>query len=54
MDLGTHIFFKKEQDKTQKQYRFLLSNVLDDGQDDDYSNYNLKLSDGMMQPYYEL
>jgi len=32
----------------------LVSNVLEDGQDDDYSNYNLKLSDGMMQPYYEL
>ena len=32
----------------------MLSNVLDDGLDDNYSNYNLKLSDGMMQPYYEL
>jgi len=31
-----------------------MSNVLDDGIDDDYNNYHIELSDPLMVPYYSL
>lgn len=29
-----------------------MTNVFDDGIDDDYNNYHIELSDPMMVPYY--
>ena len=31
-----------------------MTNVLDDGIDDDYNNYHIELSDSTMIPYYLL
>lgn len=53
VDLGTHIFYKSNKNQLYP-YKFLMSNVLDDGIDDDYNNYHIELSDPMMIPYYQL
>lgn len=53
VDLGTHIFYKHNQTQ-EYPYKLLLTNVLDDGIDDDYNNYQINLSDPMMVSYLSL
>lgn len=52
VDLGTHAFFKKW-DRPQSPYFFNMANVLDDGRNEDYENYEFVLNDGI-QNYYTL
>lgn len=52
VDIGTHVFYKKE-DRPQSPYVFYLANVMDDGRNEDYDNYQFVLNDGV-QDYYVL
>jgi hypothetical protein len=52
VDLGTHVFFKKW-DRPQSPYVFYLANVMDDGRNEDYDNYEFVLNDGM-ENYFRL
>lgn len=47
LDLGTHVFYKSSMQKPSSPFTFKLSNVMDDGVDDDYDNYDLALYDPM-------
>jgi hypothetical protein len=51
--LGSHVFFKNIYDRPQSPYKFELANVLQDGVDDDYDNYEFKLHDGL-EDYYDM
>lgn len=52
VDIGTHVFFKKNE-RPQSPYVFYLANVMDDGRSEDYDNYQFVLNDGV-KDYYVL
>jgi hypothetical protein len=52
-DIGSHVFFKNLKDRPQIPYKFELANILNDGIDDDYDNYDFALNDGL-ENYYEM
>jgi len=53
VDLGTHIFYKDTEKRPRIPFKFRLSDVLDDGEDDDIDTYKLVLNDGL-KDYYQL
>jgi len=55
VDLGTHIFFKKETTRPKDKYQFWLSNVVHTHVSDDQDNYEISISQGInKKPYYKL
>lgn len=52
VDLGTHVFYKGDQ-RPSTPYKFFLTNVMNDGVEDDNDNYDFELNDGT-KTYYEL
>ena len=52
-DLGTHVFYKVNQARPQQFYKFELTNVMGDGIEDDYDDYNIKLADGLGIQYFQ-
>lgn len=52
VDLGTHVFYRNSTQRPAQPYKFVLSNVIDD-QDDDIDSYQLQLNNGL-ETYYVL
>ena len=50
-DIGSHVFFKNLYDRPQSPYKFELGNVLNDGVEDDYDDYQFQLNDGLTDYY---
>jgi len=53
VDLGTHVFYKDSTQKPKTPFKFILTDVLDDEEDDDIDNYKLVLNNGF-KDYYSL
>jgi len=53
VDLGTHVFFKNDNDRPKEPFQFEMVNVMDDGVEDDSDVYSLSLAEGPNE-YYAL